>query len=190
MSQTKKNDTGKGDATNSASTKILAKIEEIQQQVKEDNANTSLILAEVMKKLDELSLKVTSGGTSSRANRGTKTSTSTTSGPSNKKKFPLNSLAWFKEEYKTNRDETCKMFFDDEQMSELEEFMKTDPKEKDKEDEAKQNGEISHLWNTYVSKDAARRKKIKDEYEERKKSFDAANKTPAGKEREGDDEAS
>lgn len=179
MSTKKQPDT----AAQSGSTKIFAKLEEMEKELADVKATISLATAEIMKKLDELSLKIstTGGGRAARSTGGAKGGSSS-GNSSAKKRFPSNSLAWFKEEYKAHPEETMKLFFDDEVFNIVKKHMETDEKDKLKEGEARTTAEITYLWQKFVISNEAMKKKIKAFYDERKKESDEANKTPAGKE--------
>jgi len=188
MSQQKKGEKESGAAT-SGSTKILAEIALLNEKIKEIAAAQANVDAEMIKMLNDIRSGISSGGTASRSNRGGGSKAGSSSNATGaKKKFDLNSLTWFKGLWKGNREEAIELVgFTKEQLANIDEHMNTDAKMKDLEGDAKQIAEITYLWATYIDKNASLRLTIKNEFEKRKKAFEAANKTPAEKEKNGEE---
>jgi hypothetical protein len=174
-------------AAANASTKIYNRVEELGKQLEENDKNTKMLLTELLKKVNTIETKMASVGTTkARSAAGSKGGAA--GGTIAKKKFPTNSLTWFKEAWKSERAEISKLFFKADQLAALEKHMTEDPKAKEKKEDAKTIEETRFLWDSYVAASEDMRKKIKKVYDDRKKAHEEANKTPVSKEKDGEDE--
>jgi hypothetical protein len=175
--------------TNSTTTKIVNLLEEIVSKLDTHIAQTSMTNHELLKKLTELEVKAAQGGGGKGGSRGAGGSKAATSGP--KKKFPLNTLAWFKEEYckgDAEKDYLITEFLPEDAREKLEKHMSTSAEDQEKEGNARDLAEVIFLWNTYVKEHPNRFKKIKDCFEKKKTEAAAAAKAGASNVSKEEDE--
>jgi|NOAtaT_7_FD_contig_81_921955_length_1063_multi_5_in_0_out_0_2 hypothetical protein len=156
------------------SSAIAAKLEKLSEDFRKFADEDALWKVELLKKMEREVSAPRSGGNK-------KENKSGGDAPGSKKKFPTNSLQWFKESYKSTPDEIIALFFTKENMDKLRDHMENDEEAKAKEGDARKNAEILFLWNNFV-KSTKLAEKIRQEHISRKADFEKANKTPAKQE--------
>jgi hypothetical protein len=166
--------------------KLMADVAALDKKVDALHSDLKTITTEILGSLNALKEQVAAAKTSKPRSTGAGKGASTPTKP----KGYNNSLYWFKDEWKKNRDACVKKYCTEKIMKTISKHMEEDEKAKTKTGDAKLAEEVRFFWETYVKpKDCIdMRKKIKAAFDEYKESFAAANKTPA-KDGDGDADA-
>jgi hypothetical protein len=171
-----------------ASQKILNVVNEISAMIKEDREANKVSNGETIALLNEILTKISATKSSTRGSSSKNSST-----PTSDKKFPTNSMYWFKNEWKTNREATMDNYLTADSKKALNDHMTTDDIAKSKIGTAKLEEEAKFIWNGYVKpeKCSSLRDRIKSDYEKAHNAWKKENMTPASKDtgnNEGADE--
>lgn len=168
-------------ATSSASTAIIAKVDQLMKLITDAQDKNTHVQTEILQKLTKLDEKVSAAGTKTRSTNGTKKAGS--AGTAVTPKFPQNSVVWFRRQYTEDPVGTLNKYFSAEQIADHDKHMKSD-EHKDLQGDAKAGEACKFLWHSYVG-DTAIADKIKADFQTAKESEKNA-VTPASVEKQPD----
>lgn len=163
------------------STQIIERMVAHEEKTEENHKAIMALLSELITKVD--AARMAPAPDRPRTRSTTKSAAVTTPV---EKKPPSNSMLWFKREWATNKEKTIKRFCTEAMMTALEEHMKTDKDDKDKEGTALLEAEHKFIWSNFIRPNhcKALKETVKLAFEKEIDKINVSSMTPAKKDSE------